>query len=109
MVETTRLDSSSRGMRPDIAKRLIASFAKRFQQPHLYFAQHAAFPMAFTADLLYRLWINFRRNTKGEMLNIPWIAVADLLLSPLCNKVGYELYEMDVTVRTELLNALKDN
>src|SRR5205823_6844555 len=65
--------------------------------------------MAFTSDLLYRLWVNFRRDTKGEMLNIPWIAVADMLLSPLCNEVGHELYEMDVTVRTELLNALKAN
>src|SRR5256885_11334868 len=109
MTETTRSDSLSRGMRPDIAKRLIASFAKRFKQPHLYFAQHAAFPMALTSDLLYRLWVNFRRDTKGEMLNIPWIAVADMLLSPLCNEVGHELYEMDVTVRTELLNALKAN
>lgn len=40
------------------------------------------------------------------MLKIPWTAVADLLLSSLCNKVGNELYEMDAIIRTELLRDL---
>ena len=41
------------------------------------------------------------------MLEIPWVAVADLLLSPLCDEVGEELYEMDGAVRNLLLARLK--
>jgi hypothetical protein len=43
------------------------------------------------------------------LLNIPWITVADLLLSNLCDEVGHELYEMDVAVRNELLKQLKED
>lgn len=94
-------------MRPEVARERIKSFGEYFGLAHLYFAQHAAFPMALTSDLLYRLWANFQRDTSDKKLHIPWIAVADLLLSPLCEEVGYELFEMDVAVRVELLNALK--
>lgn len=95
------------GERPEAAKRRIEVFRKRFGDAHLYLAYHAAFPLALTPDLLYRLRTNFQRDIHGENLNIPWIAVADLLLSRLCSEVGYELYEMDVAVRTELLNQLR--
>ncbi len=94
-------------MRPEVARRHIASFKKRFGEAHLYLAYHAAFPLALTPDLLYRLWANFPRNIHIEPLKIPWVAVADLLLSNLCNEVGHELYEMDTAVRTELLRDLK--
>jgi tetratricopeptide (TPR) repeat protein len=96
-------------MRSSDAKETIEWFLEDFGQDHLYFAQHAAFPLALTPDLLYRLWINFQRNTRGEKLFLPWIAVADLLLSPLCKEVGHELYEMDITIRAELLTDLKNN
>src|SRR5581483_3331630 len=95
--------------RPDVAQKRIAAFHKSFGEAHLLLAQHAAFPLAFTPDLLYRLWANFQRNIHGKKLNIPWIAVADLLLSPLCNEVGQELYEMDITIRNELLKALQEH
>src|SRR5438874_11516433 len=95
------------GMRPDAAQRRIFAFTKRFGDAHLYLAYHAAFPLALTPDLLYRLRANFQRDIYGNALNIPWIAVADLLLSSLCEEVGYEHYEMKVTVRHELLNQLK--
>src|SRR5437763_956657 len=95
------------GMRPDAAQRRIAAFTKRFGEAHLHLAYHAAFPLALTPDLLYRLRANFQRDIYGNALNIPWIAVADLLLSSLCEEVGYEHYEMKVTVRHELLNQLK--
>jgi len=43
------------------------------------------------------------------VLNIPWVAVADLLLSNLCDEVGYELYEIDLAVRNQLLRQLKED
>jgi uncharacterized protein YjbI with pentapeptide repeats len=70
-------------------------------------AYHAAFPLALTPDLLYRLWANFQQDIHGELLNIPWEAVADILLSSLCEEVGHELYEMDSAIRNELLTRLK--
>jgi hypothetical protein len=96
-------------IRPNIAQQRIKSFEKRFGKAHLYFAHHAAFPLALTPDLLYRLWVNFQLDINGEIISIPWIAVADLLLSSLCHEVGHELYEMDIAVRNELLKQLKAN
>ena len=96
-------------LKPGIAARRIASFEKRFGQAHLFLAYHAALPLVLTSDLLYSLWINFRQDLRGQALNIPWYAVADLLLSSLCQEVGYELYQMEATVRNELLNRLQQH
>ncbi|MBD2525150.1 HEAT repeat domain-containing protein [Nostoc sp. FACHB-133] len=101
--------ASSNEAKCKIAKRRIESFSKRFGEPHFYLACHAAFPLALTPDLLYRLWANFQQDVNSNLLNIPWIAVADLLLSKLSNEVGYELYEIDWAIRNELLNRLKNN
>ncbi|MEZ2277016.1 MAG: CHAT domain-containing protein [Microcoleus sp.] len=96
-------------MKPEVARRRIEAFERRFGKTHLIFACHAAFPLALTPDLLYKLWANFQRDTHGFVLGIPWVAVADLLLSSLCDEVGRELYEMDTAVRNSLLNRLKDD
>jgi CheY-like chemotaxis protein len=96
-------------MKPEVATRRIKTFGERFGEAHLYLAYHAAFPLALTPDLLYRMWANFQRDINGEALNIPWMAVADLLLSSLCDEVGHELYEMDTVVRSPLLKELKEN
>lgn len=96
-------------MRPKVAERRITAFAKRFGTPYLYLAYHAAFPLALTPDLLYRLWANFQRDIDDRPLNIPWVAVADLLLSGLCEEVGRELYEMDETIRQKLLERLRND
>ncbi len=96
-------------MKPEVATRRIKTFGERFGEAHLYLAYHAAFPLALTPDLLYRMWANFQRDINGEALNIPWMAVADLLLSSLCDEVGHELYEMDTVVRNALLKELKEN
>ncbi|PMB46975.1 hypothetical protein CEN39_25305, partial [Fischerella thermalis CCMEE 5201] len=96
-------------VKPEVAKHCIDSFEKRFGKAHLYLAYHAAFPLALTPDLLYGLWANFQRDIYGNVLAIPWIAVADLLLSSLCDEVGHELYEMDLAVRNELLNRLQED
>ncbi|WP_017318740.1 CHASE2 domain-containing protein [Mastigocladopsis repens] len=96
-------------MKLEVVKRRIESFEKRFGKVHLYLAYHAAFPLSLTPDLLYRLWANFQKDIHSEVLGIPWIAVADLLLSSLFNEVGHELYEMDLAVRNELLSRLKED
>lgn len=96
-------------MKADIITRRLNIFEKRFGKPHLYLAYHAAFPLALTPELMYRVWANFQRDIKGEPLNIPWVAVGDFLLSSLCDEVGHELYEMDMAVRNEMLKRLKSD
>ncbi|MDM8554924.1 PEP/pyruvate-binding domain-containing protein [Desulfococcaceae bacterium HSG7] len=93
----------------------IDYFQRRFGEAHLYFAYHAAFPLSLTPDLSYRLWVNFQRDSagnvlrddRGRALRIPWIAVADMLLSNLCSEVAHELYEMEQGIRNELLKRLR--
>lgn len=96
-------------MKPEVARKRIEAFERRFGRTHLIFACHGAFPLALTPDLLYKLWANFQRDIHGKVLGIPWVAVADLLLSSLCDEVGRELYEMDTAVRNSLLNRLKED
>jgi hypothetical protein len=79
----------------------IAGFAKRYGEAIVTLARHAAFALALTPDLLYQIWANFVPET-------PWISVSHILLSRLCRSVGYELYEMDIAVRNQLLAELKE-
>ncbi|NEN96991.1 MAG: formylglycine-generating enzyme family protein [Moorea sp. SIO3I7] len=101
-------NSTTKTTSPDIIQR-IQSFRDKFGEPHLYFAYHAAFPIALMPDLLYCLWANFQQDIRNENLKIPWIAVADLLLSPLCHEVGRELYELEPEMRNVLLEQLNSN
>lgn len=94
------------GVKPNLAQRQIDAFLNQFGGAHLDLAYHAAFPLALTPDLLYRLWANFQRDSQAQVLNIPWIAVSDVLLH-LCDEVGHELYEFDRAVRQELLQRLQ--
>lgn len=71
MSEATHFNSARRGTPPEVARKRIEAFTKRFGQAHLHFAQHAAFPLVLTSDLAYRLWANFQQNVQGEMLGIP--------------------------------------
>ena len=94
-------------LKSKVIKHRIEAFEKRLGKPHLYFAYHAAFPQSLTPDLLYRIWANFKQDSHGEPLNIHYTAVAHVLISPLCEEAGYQLYEMDSQLRVELLNRLK--
>jgi hypothetical protein len=85
----------------------ILAFNNRFDDRYMDFACHAAYPLLLTPELLYCLWTNFQTTIEAKPLNIPWIAVADLLLSGFCEEVGYELYEMDAQIRNQLLRRLK--
>jgi formylglycine-generating enzyme required for sulfatase activity/uncharacterized protein with von Willebrand factor type A (vWA) domain len=88
------------------AKSLINNFEKKYTPAHLQLAFHAAFPLTITPDLLYRLWQEF--FVKGDsQKNLPWYAVADILLSDLCKSIDTELtelYEIDREIRNELLS-----
>ncbi|BAY13985.1 formylglycine-generating enzyme family protein [Calothrix sp. NIES-2098] len=92
--------------RSEEIEQAIASFQKRFSEAHLYLAYHAALPIALTPHLIYCIWANFPLDIEKQDLKVPWIAVADLLLSPLCREVGHELYEMDVDLRNYLLEQM---
>lgn len=78
---------------------------------YLYLARHAAFPPALTPDLLYCLRDEFDRDEQGNTVKIPWIAVADLLLSGLFEEAsdGREVYKMRQDVRTKLQKQLQEN
>lgn len=77
-------------------QRAIA-FARRFGSEHAKLALYAALPLGLTPDLVHLLRVNF-------VPQAPWIAEADLLLSPLCRESGGEFYEMDARVRELLLD-----
>ena len=84
-------------------ERLVKRFITRFRQPDAYqrLAAHAALPLVLTPELLHYLRNAFLR---GE---VPWVAEADLLLSDLCEEVGYEQYVMVPAVRDRLIADLK--
>jgi hypothetical protein len=67
---------------------------------------HAAFPVALTSDLLYKIWVNFR--TADEAIETPLFTVAQILHSPIFREVSRDLYEMFPPIRTALLCYLKD-
>ena len=96
-------------MRTDQATRRVAAYERRRGAAHLVLACHCAVPLALTPDLAYRVWANFQRDTQGRPLNVPWVAVADLLLSRLCQESGDELYEMDDMIRRQLLDLLEQD
>ncbi|WP_149243069.1 hypothetical protein [Dyadobacter sp. 32] len=74
---------------------------------HFLLAAYASIPAQLTPDLLYQIWQNFNSyNWLGNSKNIHRIAVADVLLSPLCREVGYELYEMHEDVKLGFLQWL---
>jgi len=104
MTEST---ATGNDLKEQNAIKQIEAFEKRFSKEHLEFARRAAFPLALTPDLLYRLRDYLLQH--DEKLQLPWIAVADLLLSGLCSEVDEELYEMDITVRKVLLQKLSQD
>jgi len=86
----------------------INSFTQQYGNSYLNLASHAAFPLTLTPDLLYRLWKQFLVPFHPQL---PWYAVADILLSDLCQPVEeelIELYEIEPDIRNQLLIKLTD-
>ncbi|MEK7254751.1 MAG: COR domain-containing protein, partial [Bacteroidota bacterium] len=75
---------------------------------HFALACYASLPSVLTPDLLHKLWLNFKfYRLQGEPVFIHPVAPADLLLSPLLEEIGFELYEMVEPVRQALLKYLQ--
>ncbi len=74
---------------------------------HLHLACHAAFPIALTTDLLYKIWLNFRKTTTAEDPLELLSTVSDLLHSDLCREVGRDMYEMQADIRELLISTLQ--
>lgn len=87
------------------AERQIDRFYKKHGGNNSYrdLAAHAAYPfLHLTSDLVYCLRENF-------VPTAPWIAISDILLSPLCQHLGGDLYEMDPAVRMMLCRDYWDH
>ncbi|RUT06440.1 hypothetical protein DSM106972_026970 [Dulcicalothrix desertica PCC 7102] len=92
--------------REDLTTRRLRVIVQRYgEEKHkeqvLLLAYHAAFPLTLTSDLLYCLRETFVKDC-------PWYAVADILLSGLCETIGYDLYEMEAETRNALLRCLEE-
>jgi formylglycine-generating enzyme required for sulfatase activity len=96
MTSTTPLELS-----PEIksAGRKIVEFVRKYDPLYLSLACHAAFPLVLTPELLYQIWAEFVNEA-------PWVSVAHLWLSPLCQEVSYEMFEMELNIRNLLLEEL---
>ena len=82
-------------------QRYVEEYYKEYGFGHFILAAYAAIPALLTPDLLYKIWLNFNQYKWGKKTqSIHRIAVSDILLSPLCREVGYELYEMHHDIRT---------
>ncbi|MGC3944729.1 MAG: hypothetical protein QM762_09430 [Chryseolinea sp.] len=101
---------------PDLDASKVRSFCYRYvddffldyQFGHFIFAAYASVPATLTPDLLYKLWQNFNQYTwMGKPATIHRVAVADVLLSTMCDEVGFELYEMSYPIRIEFQRWLK--
>ena len=76
---------------------------------HFVLACYAALPAVLTPDLLNKLWLNFKNYTlDGQPVTIHPVAAADILLSPLVEEIGFELYEMSEQIRKAFLRYTKE-
>ncbi|OKH53944.1 hypothetical protein NIES2101_09385 [Calothrix sp. HK-06] len=92
--------------REDLTTRRLSVIVQRYEEKKHreqveLLAYHAAFPLTLTSDLLYCLRETFVKDC-------PWYAVADILLSGLCETIGYDLYEMESETRNALLKELDE-
>lgn len=87
----------------NIAQKRIEDFRRRYGEGALRLAYHAALPVVINAELLHLLRINFFLDSTPPL---DYTAEGDLLLSPLCFEIGDGLYEIEHTIRDELLKGL---
>ncbi len=98
----TPTNSHKREQREDLTTRRIRVFEQRYGKKALELAYHAAFPLTITSHLLYCLRESF-------VTDCPWYAVGDVLLSGLCESIGYDLYEMEEDTRSGLIKRLSED
>jgi len=86
----------------DAALPAVLGFSEEFGEGHFIFAMHSALPLGLTSDLAHLIRVNFAPE-------VPWVAEADLLLSPLCRPVGKDLWEIEPEIRELLLDELRQD
>jgi hypothetical protein len=74
----------------------------------LRLACYAAFALTVTPRLLFYLRENADIFGDRLLAEVPWHGPADLLLSPLCQRVGSDLYEIFPALQSALLKQLRD-
>lgn len=89
-------------LEPDDAIQEVLAFQQRFSSKHLWLACHAAFPLILTPELVNLIHFNFLEDRQ-----IPYIAQADFLLSPLCREIEDGVFEVEPGVREVLLVMLE--
>jgi len=87
---------------PEWGRQQVERFVRSFQPSYRLLAYHAALPSILTPEL-----VNYLRNKFLRQEGVPWIAEVDLLLSDLCQPVGYEQYAMEASVRAYLVENLE--
>jgi formylglycine-generating enzyme required for sulfatase activity len=87
----------------ELAKKRVKDFEENHGEVALQLAFHAALPVAFNADLLHLLRINFFLDPPKVL---SYTAEFELLLSPLCEEIGEGLYEIKPEIRKILLKKL---
>ncbi len=78
----------------------VDRFVQRFEPSYRQLAFYAALPLVLTPELVHYL-----RNLLEAQ--VPWVAEVDLLLSDLCNPVGYEQYAIEPRIRSYLLGSME--
>jgi formylglycine-generating enzyme required for sulfatase activity/DNA-directed RNA polymerase subunit E'/Rpb7 len=86
----------------DRGELMVRLFLDRFDESYREMAEYAALPFVLTPELVNYLHSEFLRHSAPG-----YEAGADLLLSDLCNAVGYEQYVMRRDAREYLLAEMK--
>jgi formylglycine-generating enzyme required for sulfatase activity len=86
------------------AQRRVDRFLQRYdgqeiQEKVFQFLQYASFPLTLTAELCFLLREEFTQD-------LPWYVATDVLLSSLCDSVGYDLYEIETATQNYLRSQL---
>jgi GTPase SAR1 family protein len=97
---------------PSIKNPRLDKFRNDFSEAHLAFAGYASVPVIISIDLLYKLWLNFKMYSNpenGDLEKIPYIVVSDLVLSQLCEPIGYKSFRITDEAREELQQMVSPN
>lgn len=86
----------------DAARQAVERFVTRFEPSYRLLVYYAALPLALTPELVHALRNRFLRD-----VSLPYVAEVDLLLSDLCQEVGYELYAMPTPIRGYAMRCMK--
>jgi len=96
------INSQEREKMDDLTTRRLRVVEQRYGKKALELAYHAALPLTLTSSLLYCLRETF-------VPDCPWYAIADVLLSGLCETIGYDLYEREDNTRYALIERLRED